>query len=78
MADSKTLAAEADEPIVAAVEPAPIVTAKGVTYVAPEHISAVHFSTGRVIGVVDGQFVAPSDLIPTEIGDLARLGFNPA
>ena len=75
MPDSKPeAAAVADEPV-SAVNSAPVVTATTITFKAPDHVSAVYFSTGRILGVEDGTLTAPADLIGQEIADLSRLGF---
>lgn len=47
-------------------------------FTAPEHVTAITFSTGRVVEVVDGALSAPDDLSHDERLQLTRAGFVPA
>lgn len=48
------------------------------TFTAPAHVSAIYFSTGREVEVVDGVLTAPDDLSDDERLQLTRAGFVPA
>jgi len=48
------------------------------TFTAPEHVTAIYFSTGREIEVVDGALTAPDDLSDDERLQLTRAGFSAA
>jgi hypothetical protein len=71
--DADTAATDTD----AATKPA--AQAKALTvFTAPNHVTAIAFSTGRVVDVTDGALTAPNDLSDDERLQLTRAGFVPA
>jgi hypothetical protein len=59
--------------------PAAPANATATRYVAPDHVSAIYFSTGREVLVgEDGTLTAPDDLSDDERLQLTRAGFSAA